>query len=51
MDVEFSLETANFPQAELICQGACAIMDPPRKAAEAIHQCTTAGIKMFMVRL
>ncbi|KAI6242092.1 Cation-ATPase-N domain-containing protein [Aphelenchoides fujianensis] len=49
-DKKFNADEQNFPFEALIFVGVCAIMDPPRdETAEAIRECTEAGIKVFMV--
>jgi magnesium-transporting ATPase (P-type) len=49
-DKKFDAELHNFPFSELSFVGICAIMDPPRdETAQAIRECKSAGIKIFMI--
>ncbi|KAE9546495.1 hypothetical protein FO519_010293, partial [Halicephalobus sp. NKZ332] len=49
-NIQFDWDKENVPLFDLTFVGVCAIMDPPRdETAMAIHQCRTAGIKVFMV--
>lgn len=49
-DKVFDADRNNFPFSNLVFVGVCAIMDPPRdETADAIRECKSAGIKVFMV--
>ncbi len=47
---EYSIKTMNFPQEGFTFVGLVAMMDPPKEGVtEAVSQCRTAGIKVFML--
>jgi sodium/potassium-transporting ATPase subunit alpha len=49
-NVTFTADSGNYPIDALTFIGIAAIMDPPRPdTAQAIAQCKSAGIKVFMV--
>lgn len=49
-DFPFESDPINFPMNNLVLVGYMSLIDPPRMSVKpAIHDCNTAGVKVFMV--